>query len=174
MSSSCRTFCCRRACLRGRGLLEHVWEPAWERCRFPGAAGSCAGRRLLRLAAGRDSARWGAATERRRCACSAAADRESVEFGRFATSYLYPSSFALRLIVFLLGLHYSDYLVVCGMETVAFKRAGTNVPPARLSGDLPNRTRHILHRPKVLPGPGRCRPWPSRAALPAARGLPTA
>ena len=53
-------------------------------------------------------ARWGAVLGHRRSACWAFADRESIGCGRFATSSAYPSNFALRLIVFYLGLHYSD------------------------------------------------------------------
>ena len=119
-SSFCRTYWKRRACLRGRclGCCVHATDPGWgPYCPWGAADGSdaadVAGRTAAAMpchpcAAGRVQARWGAATGHRPCVCWAFADRESVEYGRFATSFAYPSSFALWLIVFYLGLHYSD------------------------------------------------------------------
>ena len=49
---------------------------------------------------GCEPARWGAAIGRRQYAYWVVADRGSCCCGRFATSYIFPSIFALRLIVF--------------------------------------------------------------------------
>ena len=137
------------------------------------AADPGAGRRLTHRAACCGSVQSDAATGHHLHACWAVADRESVGCGRFATSYIFPSSFALRLIVFCLGLNYSDYAVACVTKTVAIRNRWDICPTYR-SLLLAIRIFRIFRTPRVLPEPVRCRPWPSRATWQAERGPPRA